>query len=84
MRWPINPSTNRLPPNTADNAAVTVNLADILRNSVEVNRSDKWNNIDVPYSHVMLAIKYASIKKPIEKCKMRDRVRLLLLLKFVI
>ncbi|MEE0840930.1 MAG: hypothetical protein U0L72_10380, partial [Acutalibacteraceae bacterium] len=36
------------------NARVSLEIPQILKNSIEVNRSKRGNNLDVPYSHVMM------------------------------
>ncbi len=36
------------------NARVSLELPEILKNSIEVNRASRAGNIDVPYSHIML------------------------------
>ena len=38
------------------NARATLDIANILANSIEVNRSTREGNIDVPYTHVMLGV----------------------------
>ena len=38
------------------NAQIALDLPNILANSIEVNRSSRGNNIDVPYTHVMLGV----------------------------
>lgn|GEM_PF-2065280 len=41
-------------PHALINARVALNLSQILKNSIEVNRSQRGTNIDVPYTHVMM------------------------------
>ena len=48
--------SGRLPQSAVINARVTVDLPNILANSIEVNRSSRTGNIDVAYSHVMLGV----------------------------
>ena len=36
------------------NARVSLEIPEILRNSIEVNRSSRVGNIDIPYSHIMI------------------------------
>ena len=38
------------------NARATLDIANILANSIEVNRSSRDGNIDVPYTHVMIGV----------------------------
>lgn len=38
------------------NARVSIKLYEILKNSIEINRSVRDGNIDVPYSHIMLGM----------------------------
>ena len=39
-----------------DNAIASLNIAEILRNSIEVNRSKRGTNKNVPYTHVMMGV----------------------------
>jgi hypothetical protein len=41
-------------PNAITNARVMLEIPQILNNSIEVNRSKRGNNIDVPYTHVLI------------------------------
>ena len=41
-------------PSAIINARVALEIPQLLRNSIEVNRSKRGNNIDVPYTHVMM------------------------------
>ena len=45
-----------LPESVLINARATLDLANILANSIEVNRSSRGQNIDIPYTHVMLGV----------------------------
>ena len=40
--------------NALVNARVALKIPDVLKNSIEVNRSQRGNNFDVPYTHVMM------------------------------
>ncbi len=46
--------TKKASPRDLINARVSLQLPQILKNSIEVNRSAKGDNIDVPYSHIMI------------------------------
>ena len=41
-------------PRAIINARVALEIPQLLRNSIEVNRSQRGNNIDIPYTHVMM------------------------------
>ena len=66
-----------IPPNTLLNARVSLELPQILSNSIEVNISDRSDNIDSPYSHIMLGtaalensngqIEYYAVRSVIEE-----------------
>ena len=47
-------NTKKASPRDLINARVSLELPNVLKHSVEVNRSVRGNNIDVPYSHVMM------------------------------
>lgn len=51
----LNPG-GTLPNSVLVNARATLDIANILANSIEVNRSSRDGNIDVPYTHVMLGV----------------------------
>ena len=38
------------------NARITTNLVNILRTAIEVNQSSRGDNIDIPFSHIMLGV----------------------------
>ena len=45
-----------LPPAAVTNNKITVNLVNILRTAIEVNRSRRGSNIDNPFTHIMLGV----------------------------
>ena len=45
-----------LPPAAVINNRITVNIVNILKTAIEVNRSSRGDNIDVPFSHIMLGV----------------------------
>ena len=47
---------SKFPPTEKLNARVSLELPEILKNSIEVNRSFREGNVNVPYTHVMLGI----------------------------
>ena len=49
-----NKSSNALPTRSEINARAALEIPQILANSIEVNRSQRGNNLDVPYTHVMM------------------------------
>lgn len=51
---PADRKNNQSKPNAITNARVTLAIPQILKNSIEVNRSQRGTNIDVPYTHVLI------------------------------
>ncbi len=49
-----NKSGNALPVRSETNARAALEIPQILVNSIEVNRSQRGSNLDVPYTHVMI------------------------------
>ena len=43
-------------PSAIINAKTSLNIVEILRNSIEVNRSQRGSNRDVPYTHVLMGV----------------------------
>lgn len=54
LRKSKNSNTQTVSPKALLNARVSLELPEILKNSIEVNRSVRGDNMDVPYSHIML------------------------------
>ena len=62
-------------PSAIINARVALEIPQLLRNSIEVNRSKRGNNIDVPYTHVMMGtVALESDKGDIEYYAVRSMV----------
>ena len=49
-------SNGVLPDPAILNARITTNIVNILRTAIEVNHSSRGNNIDVPFTHIMLGV----------------------------
>ena len=59
------------------NARILLKLPEILKNSIEINMSNRSDNIDIPYSHVMMGtaaiknsdgtIEYYAVRSVIEE-----------------
>ena len=73
-----------IPPNTMTNARATLNLPDILRNSIEVNRSQRGSNLDIDFSRVLIgvtamedasgAVEYYAVRSVVEERKNQDPI----------
>ena len=80
-----NDRRNGVPTPTAlVNARVALKIPDVLKNSIEVNRSQRGNNIDVPYTHVMMgtvalenaqgALEYYAVRSMIQERKNQNPI----------
>ncbi len=66
------------------NARVAIKIPDVLKKSIEVNRSQRGNNIDVPYTHVMIgtvalenvqgALEYYAVRSMIQERKNQNPI----------
>lgn len=76
---------NKTPsPRDLNNAKVSLALPEILASSIEVNRSYREGNVDIPYSHIMMGtvgiendagtIEYYAVRSVIEKRKNLDPI----------
>ena len=71
-------------PSDIINAKVSMDLKNVLKNSIEVNQSSRTGNIDIPYSHVMMGtigiensngnIEYYAVRSVIEARKNLDPI----------
>jgi hypothetical protein len=71
-------------PSEIINAKVSMDLKNVLQNSIEVNQSSRTGNIDIPYSHVMMGtigiensngnIEYYAVRSVIEARKNLDPI----------